>query len=98
MATFVTTIKFSEQGIANVKETCKRANAFKTAAKKMGVKVQDVFWTLGRFDGLLIFDAPDEETATATMLQLASLGNVRTQTSRAYRAAEMESILAKMSG
>ncbi|MEX2560929.1 MAG: GYD domain-containing protein [Pirellulales bacterium] len=95
MATFVSTIKFSEQGIKNVKDTCKRAEAFKGAAKKMGVKVRDIFWTLGPFDGLMILDAPDDETATALMLQLGSLGNVHTQTARAYNAAEMQAILAK---
>ena len=70
MATFISTIKFTEQGIQNIKDTCKRANAFKATAKKMGVKVQGIYWTLGRFDGLLLIDAPDEETATALMLDL----------------------------
>ncbi|MEX2118857.1 MAG: GYD domain-containing protein [Pirellulales bacterium] len=98
MATFVSTIKFSEQGIKNVKDTCKRAEAFKGAAKKMGVKVREIFWTLGPFDGLMILDAPDDETATALMLQLGSLGNVHTQTARAYNAAEMQAILGKLSG
>jgi uncharacterized protein with GYD domain len=98
MATFISTIKFTEQGIQNIKDTCTRANAFKSAAKKMGVKVQDIYWTLGPFDGLLVFDAPDEETATAAMLHLGSLGNVHTQTARAYKAAEMEGILTKLSG
>jgi uncharacterized protein with GYD domain len=98
MSTFVTTIRFTEQGIQNIKETCTRANAFKAAAKKMGVKVQDIYWTLGPSDGLIVFDAPDEETATAAMLSLGSLGNVHTQTSRAYRAAEMEGVIAKLKG
>ncbi|MHB0955211.1 MAG: GYD domain-containing protein [Pirellulaceae bacterium] len=98
MATFISTIKFTEQGIQNIKDTCKRANTFKATAKKKGVKVQEVFWTLGRFDGLLVFDAPDEETATALMLDLGSQGNVHTQTARAYTAPEMEGILAKMDG
>lgn len=98
MATFISTIKFTEQGMQNIKDTCKRANAFKATAKKMGVKVQDIFWTLGPSDTLVVFDAPDEETATALMLYLCSLGSVHTQTVRAYKAAEMEGILAKMSG
>ena len=96
MATFISTIKFTEQGIQNVKDTCKRANAVKAAAKKMGVKVTEIYWTLGRFDGVLILDAPDEETVTALLLQISSLGNVKTQTARAYKAPEMEKILAKL--
>ena len=68
MATFVSTIKFTEQGIKAIGETTKRAAAVKAAAKKMKVKVTDIYWTLGPFDGLLVFDAPDDETATAMLL------------------------------
>ena len=94
MATFIASIKFTQQGITNFRDTCKRAEAFKASAKKMGVKVTNVFWTLGAFDGVLIFEAADEETATAAILQLGSLGNVQTQTARAFNVAEMEKVLA----
>jgi uncharacterized protein with GYD domain len=93
MATFVTTIKFTPQGITNIQDTTKRATALKAGARKLGVKVTDIFWTLGPFDGLLIFEAPDEETATALMLQVGSQGNVQTQTARAFTATEMDRIL-----
>lgn len=98
MATFISTFKFTEQGIKSVQDTCKRANAFKSAAKKKGAKIVDVYWTLGPFDGMVILDAPDEETATALMLQVGMQGNVRSQTTRAFKAAEMEEILAKVNG
>ena len=94
MATFVSTIKLTEQGIRSIGDTTKRAAAFKTAAKAMGVKVINQFWTLGQFDGLIVFEAPDGETATAAMLQLGSLDFVHTSTMRAFNAAEMEKILA----
>ena len=93
MATFITTLHFTEQGIKAVRDTCSRAAAFKAAAKKMGVKVTGQFWTLGAFDGVVVFEAPDEATATAAMLHLSSLGNLRTQTARAFDAAEMQKIL-----
>jgi uncharacterized protein with GYD domain len=93
MATFVTTIRFSQQGIANIQDTCKRAAAFKADAKKMGAKVTSIYWTLGTFDGVIVFEAADDEAATALMLYLGSLGNVQTQTARAFTAAEMEKIL-----
>jgi uncharacterized protein with GYD domain len=96
MPAFIATIRFTDQGLANVKDTTKRAAAFKSAAKKLGVKVQEVYWTLGPFDGLLIFDAPDDATATAAMLQLGGSGNVHTQTARAYKASEMDDVLAKL--
>jgi uncharacterized protein with GYD domain len=98
MATFISTLKFTDQGVRNIRDTCKRADAFKSAAKKMDVKVREMFWTHGPFDGLLVFEAPDEATATAAMLHLGSHGDLSTQTGRAYKAAEMKAILAKLPG
>ena len=59
----------------------------------MGVKVTGLYWTLGAFDGVMVFEAPDEAPATAAMLHLSSLGNMRTQTARAFDAAEMQKIV-----
>ena len=96
MATFITTIKFTEHGLKSIHETTKCAAAFKTAAKKLGVKVNGQYWTLGAFDGLLIFEAPNDETATAAMLHLGSMDNVHTSTVRAFDASEMGQVLAKL--
>lgn len=96
MAKFITSLKFTQQGIKQVGESTRRAAAFKAAAKKKGVKITDLYWTMGDHDGVIIFDAPDDETATAALLQLATLGNVHTSTSRAFTAAEMDAITAKM--
>lgn len=98
MATFITNIKFSQQGIKDIDHTTKRAAIFKAEAKKMGVKVKDIYWTLGDHDGLLILEAPDDETATAAILHLGAIGNVHTTTCRAFTAAEMDNIVAKVHG
>ena len=94
MATFITTVQFTEQGIKAARDTCDRAAAFKAVARKMGVKVTGLYWTLGAFDGVIILEAPDEATATALLLHLVALGNVRTQTARAFGPAEMQKVLA----
>jgi uncharacterized protein with GYD domain len=96
MPTFISTLNFTDKGLQGVRDTAKRAAAFKTAAKKMGAKVSEVYWTLGPFDGLIVFDAPDDETATAAMLHLASKDTVRTSTCRAFDAATIEKIIAKL--
>jgi uncharacterized protein with GYD domain len=93
MATFITTVHFTEQGIKAVRDTCNRAAAFKGAAEKMGIKVSGIYWTLGAFDGVIVCEAPDEETVAAALLHLGSQGNLRTQTARAFDAAEMQKIL-----
>ncbi len=96
MASFVTLVKFTEQGIKGVSQTTKRAEGFRDIAKKMGATVKDIYWTLGRFDAVAIFEAPDDETATRLMLSVGSLGNIRTETLRAYSAKEMGEILKGM--
>jgi uncharacterized protein with GYD domain len=65
VATFISIIRFTEQGLSKINKTTRRASAFKSAAKKMGIKVKDIYWTLGAFDGAIVFDAPDDETASA---------------------------------
>src|ERR1700722_12168427 len=96
MATFITTIKFTQQGIKGIGETTKRAATFKTAARKLGVKVTDIYWTLGDYDGLLILEPPDDETATTALLHLGATGSVHTTTVRAFSAVEMDKILTKV--
>jgi uncharacterized protein with GYD domain len=93
MATFITTIQFTEQGLRGIHDTCTRAAAFKAAAEKMGVKVTGLYWTLGAFDGVLICEASDEAKATAALLHLGMQGSVRTQTVRAFDTAEMQKIV-----
>ena len=95
MAAYIALLQFTDQGIRNIKETTKRAAAAKEAAAKVGVKFSEVFWTLGHYDLAIVAEAPDDETMTALMLKLASLGNVRSQTLRAFRTNEMETILKK---
>ncbi len=96
MATFIVLAGFTDQGIRNVKETIGRADAFKQMAAKTGITVKDMYWTLGRHDIVGICEAPDDETATALSLSVASRGNVRTETLRAFSFDEMKKILGKM--
>jgi uncharacterized protein with GYD domain len=96
MAMYVSLLQFTEQGIRNIKDTTKRAAAATAEAEKMGMKVRDAFWTLGRYDLVLLLEAPDDQSVTAFSLKLGALGNVKTQTMRAFRSEEMEGILAKI--
>jgi uncharacterized protein with GYD domain len=96
MATFVVLANFTEQGVRAVKETTRRADAFREQAKKFGVTVKEMYWTLGKHDIVTILEAPDAASVTALSLALSALGNVRTQTLPAYNAAEMGGILSKL--
>jgi uncharacterized protein with GYD domain len=96
MATYIMLGNFTEQGIHNIKDTAKRAEAVRTLAKKMGVAVKDVYWTLGQYDVAVVLDAPDEAAMTSLALSIGAAGNVRTQLLRALTADEIGPILAKM--
>ncbi len=96
MAAYVMLANFTDQGIRNVKDSVKRAEAFKDLAKGQGVTVKELFWTLGHYDIVAVVDAPNDEAATTLNLMLAKAGNVRTQTLRAFAPAEMSTILAKV--
>jgi uncharacterized protein with GYD domain len=96
MPTYVTLFKFTDQGIRNVKDTIKRVEAGKQAAAQTGATLKDIYWLQGQYDMVTIGEAPDETTAMALALNTAKAGNVTTQTMRAFTAAEMETILAKV--
>ena len=96
MATFIMLGQFTDQGIRNVKDTTKRAEAVKAAGKKVGVTVKDLYWTLGQYDTVLVADAQDEAAMTSFGLTVGAHGNVRTQTLRAFSAEEMGRIIGKM--
>ena len=96
MPTYIVLGQFTDQGIRNVKETTKRAQALKDMAKKFGATVNAVYWTLGQYDIATIVDAPDDTSVNALLLSVGALGNVRTQTLRAFSADEMGQILGVM--
>jgi uncharacterized protein with GYD domain len=96
MASYVVLASFTDKGVHDVKETIGRAEKFKEMAKKSGVTVKDIYWTLGPCDVVTICEAPDDETAAALSMSVSSRGNVKTQTMRAFSAAEMQKILGKL--
>jgi uncharacterized protein with GYD domain len=98
MATYTVLAKFTDQGIRNVKETTRRSEAVEAAAGKAGVTVKSFQWTLGRYDLLCQFEAPDDETITAFGLAIGMQGNVRTETMRTFSRDEMNAILARLPG
>jgi uncharacterized protein with GYD domain len=96
MATYIVLSNFTEQGIRNIKETTKRADAVRELAQKMGVTMKDLYWTDGRYDVVVTFEAPDDASMTALCLAIAAKGNVRTETLRAFSKEEMTRIVAKL--
>ncbi len=96
MPAYVSLVSWTDQGIRKVKETTNRAKAFQEMAVKMKVKVREILWTMGHYDVVVIMEAPDDQAISRLLLSLCALGNVKTQTLRAYSAKEMDQILKGM--
>ena len=96
MATYIVLGQFTDQGIKNVTDTTKRAEKLREMGQKAGAAIKEVYWTIGQYDIATIVEAPDDATLTALLLSVAKLGNVRTQTLRAFSASEMQGILGRV--
>lgn len=98
MATFISLVSWTDQGVRNYQDTTQRARDFGAAAEALGAKLRDIHWTVGPYDLVVVLDAPDDETATAALLKVSGVGNVRTVSMRAYGSEEMDAIIAKAAG
>jgi uncharacterized protein with GYD domain len=94
--TYISLVKFTEKGIQNARQTTQRLADWSAKVQSMGVTIKQMYWTLGEYDQVCIFEAPDDETAASVLLAADMLGNIRSQTMRAFTAAEMDKILARI--
>jgi uncharacterized protein with GYD domain len=95
MPTYVSLIHWTEQGIKNYKDTSMRLEDFTKLTESKGGKVREVLYTVGEYDIVTVTEFPDDETATTALLQVGSLGNIRTNTMRAFTADEMGGIISR---
>ena len=96
MVTYIGLMNFTDKGLQSVKSTTQRAAAAKEVAGRYGVTMREIWWTLGNHDIVCVLDAADEQSLTAYELAIASQGNVRSQSLRAFTAAEMDKVLARL--
>lgn len=92
MARYIALLKFTAEGAKNLKKSTSRARAFDKLAEKAGVKVEGQYWTMGRYDGVLILSASDEKKVLHMLTSLASEGAVTTQTMQAFVDTEFDEI------
>jgi uncharacterized protein with GYD domain len=97
MPAYVSVFNWTEQGVQNAKETVNRAKAARAMWEKAGGRWIGIWWTHGQYDGVVIHEAPDAQTATRLLLSLAKAGNIRTVTMPAFSEDEMESIIKGLS-
>jgi uncharacterized protein with GYD domain len=98
MSTYIALVTFTDQGVRYIRQTTERSKGLINAAANLGIKIKDIYWTMGAYDAVFIAEAPDDETMTAFAANMGSLGNIRSQTMRAFSADEMNKILGKLPG
>jgi uncharacterized protein with GYD domain len=96
MPRYVALMSWTEQGVRNAKDTVRRYQEASAALEAIGVKIETIFWTQGRYDIVSIAEAPDDETLAVALLKLAGQGNLRTETLRAFTVDEMSRIAQKL--
>jgi len=96
MASYLVLASFTDQGARTIKDTVKRSDAVRELAGKFGVNMKSIYWTLGQYDVVTVCEANDEASFTAFGMALATQGNVRTQTLRAFTRDEMAAVLSKL--
>ena len=96
MAIYIVLVQFTDQGIRHIKDTTKRGDAITEMAKKFGVTAKGYYWTVGRYDVIDFFEAPDDASMAAFLASFGAMGNARTETLRAFSQADMNGILAKL--
>lgn len=94
MPTYISLINYTDQGIRNIKDSPKRLDAAKKLLKDLGGELRQFYLTLGRYDIVVVAEAPSDEVVAKFTLALGSLGNVRTTTLKAFTEAEYRKIIA----
>ena len=96
MPTYVTLMNWTDQRVRTAKETVQRRDQADALAQKHGARIEQVYWTVGPYDMAAILEAPDDESATAMLLELGSQGNLRTTTLRAYDREEISGVIERL--
>ena len=96
MPTYIVLYKFTDQGVKNIKATVRNASEAQAESEQRGFKILGVYWTQGQYDVVAIVQAPDEQAMLAGLFNIAGAGNVRSETLRAFSAAELTQVLEKM--
>ncbi|MFH0917193.1 MAG: GYD domain-containing protein [Chloroflexota bacterium] len=95
MATFVVLSKLTDQGARNIQSLRKGVEENMARGERLGIKIHGWYLTQGRYDIVVLAEAPDAETMLAQAAAIAGVGNTRTETLRAFTLDEVEQVLTK---
>ncbi len=94
MPTYVSLIRYTDQGMKNIKEGPARVDAVKKALQAAGGELKAFYLALGGYDAVVISEVPNDEVGARLLLSIGSQGNLRTETMRVFTEAEFRKIVA----
>jgi uncharacterized protein with GYD domain len=97
MPNYIVLVNWTDQGVKNVKDSVKRAKSFEGAIEKAGGRSLGIYYTMGRYDIVAVVEAPHDEAIASVLYSTGSLGNIRTETLKAFSIAEAANIIEKLS-
>jgi uncharacterized protein with GYD domain len=97
MPTYITLIRYTEQGVKTFTDLSQRLEETKTAGEAAGAKLVGSYLTMGHYDAVAISEAPDDHSIAELALAAGARGNVRTETMRAFTDEEARKIAADLS-
>jgi uncharacterized protein with GYD domain len=96
LATYIGLLNYTQEGIANIKESPNRLDVAKKAAKALGAKIKDFYLVMSQYDMVITMEAPDDETVARFVLAVGSGGAIRTQSFRAFTEDEYRQVIASL--
>ena len=96
MQTYITNIHYTQQGIVSIKDSPVRLDTAKELYKSMGAEIKAFYLTMGKYDVVVISEAPDDETATKLALTIGSTGSIRTETNRVFTEDEYRKLISEL--
>ncbi len=96
MATYLALLTYTDQGIRNIKESPSRLDAAKKAFGAAGAELKQFYLAMGRYDAVVVCEAPDDETVAKLLLTIGSLGSVRTETLKVFDESQYRKIIASL--
>jgi len=96
MPTYISLLNFTQQGIEKIKESPARLDRARQAFKAMGAELKAFYLVMGRYDAVVISEAPNDETVGKLVLMIGAQGNIRTETLRAFTEDEYRKMIAAL--
>ncbi len=96
MPTYISLLNWTDQGIKEVKDSPNRLEAAKAMLREMGGEIKDIYVTSGQYDMVVIADVPDGDVMAKFVLAAGALGNIRSQTSRAFTEEEFQKMVSDL--